>query len=164
MRQAKRGRIITIGSVGGRIATFGLSIYCSSKFALEGFCEALALEVEPFGLKSILVEPGIVKTTRWTTNRGLARDALNPASSYRDMFLRAEAIADRLVERSRTRPVDVAKAVHHALTARSPKMRYLVGRPASAAVALRRYLPDAVFERFYFGTLLRQLQPRGEAS
>src|SRR5262249_41057058 len=69
MRSAGRGRIVTITSVGGRIATYGLSAYCSTKFALEGFGEALALELAPFGLQSILIEPGIIMTTRWTTNR-----------------------------------------------------------------------------------------------
>ena len=52
-----RGRIITISSVGGRISTFGLSAYCATKFAQEGFAEALALEVAPFGLHSVLIEP-----------------------------------------------------------------------------------------------------------
>ena len=63
LRAAGRGRIVTISSVGGRIASFGLSGYCATKFALEGFAEALALEAEPFGLYSILIEPGIINTS-----------------------------------------------------------------------------------------------------
>jgi hypothetical protein len=73
------------------------------------------------------------------------------------MFSRHEAIASRIAQRSRTRPLDVAKAVHHALTVEHPRMRYVVGRPAAAAVALRRYLPSGLFERLYFGSLLRQI-------
>jgi len=158
MRAAGRGRIITITSVGGRIATFGLSAYCSTKFAQEGFGEALALEVAPFGIQSILIEPGIIKTSRWTVNRGTAANALNPESPYYAMFRRHEELADRFVETRKTRPEHVAKAVYRALTARRPRMRYVVGRPASVVVALRGLLPDGLFERVYFGALLRHLK------
>jgi len=157
MRAARRGRIVTISSVGGRIATFGVSGYCSTKFALEGFGEALALEVAPFGLHAILVEPGIVKTPHWTVNRGTAARALDPASPYSAMFQRHEAIADRRTERSGTQPADVARAVYHALTAPSPRRRYVVGRPAALLVALRRYLPGDLYDRIYFRVLLHKL-------
>jgi NAD(P)-dependent dehydrogenase (short-subunit alcohol dehydrogenase family) len=160
MRAARRGRIVTMSSVGGRIATFGLSIYSASKFAQEGLGEALALELAPFGLQAVLVEPGIVKTTRWTTHRGTAEKALDGESPYLRLFQAAEEIADRLVERSRTRPIDVAQTVHQALTVQKPHMRYVVGRPASAAVLARRYLPERLFERVYFGTLLRRIRDR----
>jgi NAD(P)-dependent dehydrogenase (short-subunit alcohol dehydrogenase family) len=157
MRAAGRGRVVTITSVGGRIATFGLSAYCSTKFAQEGFAESLALELAPFGLHSILVEPGMIKTSRWTVNRGTAAHALDSESPYSEMFRRHEAISDRFVDSRRTRPVDVAKAVHRALTAKRPRLRYVVGRPAAAALSLRRHLPGELFERLYFGSLLRQI-------
>jgi NAD(P)-dependent dehydrogenase (short-subunit alcohol dehydrogenase family) len=157
MREARRGRVLTVTSVGGRIASFGLSGYCASKFALEGFGEALALEVAPFGLHSVLIEPGIVKTPHWTVHRGTAARALDPASPYAAMFARHEAIADRRTERSRILPVHVARTIHTALTAKRPRMRYVVGAPAAAAVLLRRYLPEGLFERVYFGSLLRRI-------
>ena len=163
MRAVGRGRIVTISSVGGRIATFGLSAYCSTKFAQEGFGESLDLEVQPFGIRSILIEPGIVKTSRWSVNRGNAADALNPASPYHTMFVKHEALADRFVETRKTRQEHVAKAVHRALTSRRPRMRYVVGRPAWVAVALRGLMPDRLFEWIYFGTLLRQIN-NGRAS
>jgi NAD(P)-dependent dehydrogenase (short-subunit alcohol dehydrogenase family) len=125
--------------------------------ALEGFGEALALEIAPFGLHSILVEPGIVKTPHWSVNRGTAQRAFDPASPYAEMLSRHEAIADRRTETSRITPTHVAQAVHRALTARRPRMRYIVGRPATLVVLLRRYVPNALFERLYFGLLLRQI-------
>lgn len=158
MRSAGRGRVVTISSVGGRISSFGVSMYCASKFALEGFGEALALEIAPFGLQSILVEPGIIDTTRWTTHRGLAAKALDSTSPYYRMFQVSEVMSDKLVARSRTKPLDVAKTIHTALTAEKPKMRYIVGRPASAVVKLRRLLPEPLFERVYFGGMIRQLE------
>jgi NAD(P)-dependent dehydrogenase (short-subunit alcohol dehydrogenase family) len=158
MREARRGRIITISSVGGRIATFGLSAYCSTKFAQEGFAESLALEVQPFGVRSILIEPGIIKTSRWSVNRGNAARAYDPSSPYHEMFVKHEELADQFVETRKTRPAHVAKAVHKALTTRWPKMRYVVGRPASVALAARGLLPGRVFDGLYFGALLRRIK------
>src|SRR5262249_21294816 len=94
---------------------------------------------------------------RWTTNRGTAARALDAESPYSALFRRHEEISDRFVDSRRTRPIDVAKAIHRALTARRPRMRYVVGRPAAAALSLRRHLPGELFERLYFGTLLRQI-------
>lgn len=163
MRAAGRGRVITVTSVGGRIATFGLSAYCSTKFAQEGFAESLALELAPFGLHSILVEPGMIKTSRWTINRGTAAHALDSESPYAEMFRRHEAISDRFVDSRRTRPADVARTIHRALTARRPRLRYVVGRPAAAAISLRRHLPGELFDRLYFGSLLRRIAREPEA-
>jgi NAD(P)-dependent dehydrogenase (short-subunit alcohol dehydrogenase family) len=101
---AGRGRVVTISSVGGKIASFGLTSYCATKFAQEGFGEALALEIAPFGLQSILVEPGIVMTSRWTVNRGTARNALDPGSPYYTMFQRHEAMTVLPGDRAPHRP------------------------------------------------------------
>jgi len=158
MRAAGRGRIVTISSVGGRISAFGVGVYCASKFAQEGIGEALALELAPFGIQHVLIEPGIIKTERWGENRGTAAGATDPASPYYALFRESEAIADRLVERSRTQPRHVADAVHHALTTDKPRMRYVVGRPASVVLVLRRYVPERLFERVYFGSFLRRIR------
>ncbi len=165
MRAAGRGRVVTITSVGGRISTFGLGVYCSSKFAQEGFGEALALELAPFdGLHAVMIEPGIIKTERWDEHRGTAVGAQDPSSAYYELFRASEAVADAFVERSRTKPEDVAAAIHEALTAKRPKMRYVVGRPAAAAIVLRRYLPSGLFERVYWGPFLRRIRSRAAAA
>ncbi len=160
MRAAARGRVVTISSVGGRISSFGVGVYCASKFAQEGLGEALALELAPFGIQHVLIEPGIIKTERWGENRGTAARAGDPSSPYYALFREAEAIADRLVERSRTRPRDVADAVYHTLTTEKPRMRYVVGRPASVVIWLRRHLPAPLFERMYWGPFLRRIRRR----
>jgi NAD(P)-dependent dehydrogenase (short-subunit alcohol dehydrogenase family) len=164
MRAAGHGRVVTITSVGGRISTFGLGVYCASKFAQEGFGEALALELAPFdGLHAVMIEPGIIKTERWDEHRGTAAGALDRSSPYYELFQASEAVADQYVERSRTKPEDVAAAIHEALTADRPKMRYVVGRPAAAAIVLRRYLPSGLFERMYFGPFLRRIRAAAAA-
>jgi NAD(P)-dependent dehydrogenase (short-subunit alcohol dehydrogenase family) len=162
MRRCGFGRIVTITSIGGRVPGYGVTIYCASKFAQEGLGEGLAVELAPFGIQSVIVEPGMIKTERWSTHRGTARGALDPASPYRRLFWSSEAIADRIVQRSPTRPEEVAAAVSEALTSPDPKMRYIVGRGARLVVFLRRHLPPTVFERLYYGGQLRRLGRAGE--
>lgn len=156
MRKARRGRILLISSVGGRIGSLGVSTYCSTKFALEGFGESLFMELAPLGIKVCLIEPGIIKTERWSTNRGIAARAKDPQSPYYAWFMKSEQEADKLVQRSTATPADVAAVVHEALTAEQPKLRYMIGRKAKLAVGLRRWLPGNLFERVYFGTVIRR--------
>jgi NAD(P)-dependent dehydrogenase (short-subunit alcohol dehydrogenase family) len=160
MRAAGCGRVVTVSSVGGRVCGFGVSIYCASKFAQEGLGEGLALELAAFGIQSVIVEPGIINTSRWHVNRGTAAGANDPASPYHDLFWASEAEADRIVERSPTRAADVALTIAAALTAEQPRMRYVVGRGASIVISLRRHLPQTLFERLYFGGQLRRLEAR----
>ena len=157
MRTARRGRIVIVTSIGGRIGAPALSAYCSSKFALEGFGEALALETRLFGVRVVLVAPAIVSTAIWGTNRGIAEAAADLRSPYSAWFTNTERLADQLVATSPTKPVDVASTVQHALTAPYPRLRYVVGWRAGMLVALRRYLPVALFERVYFGAAVRRV-------
>jgi NAD(P)-dependent dehydrogenase (short-subunit alcohol dehydrogenase family) len=157
MRTARRGRILLISSVGGKIGSLGVTAYCSTKFALEGFGESLFQEVAPLGVRVVLIEPGIVETERWSSNRGLAKGARDPRSPYFAWFAQAEKESDLLVRASVATPVDVAKVAWQALTVRQPKLRYMVGRKAKLAVALRRWLPGETFERLYFGMSMRRV-------
>jgi len=157
MRAAGRGRILMISSVGGRIGSLGVSTYCSTKFALEGFSESLYMELAPLGIQVVIIEPGIIKTERWSSNRGTAAGALNPDSPYHVWFKQAEKESDALVQASTATPEDVAQVVHRALSAAKPRLRYMVGRKAKLAVSLRRLLPGELFERLYFGTVIRRV-------
>lgn len=158
MRAAGCGRIVTVTSVGGRIPGFGVSIYCASKFAQEGLAEGLSLELAPFGVQSIIVAPGIIKTPRWAEHRGTAAGAEDTSSPYYGPFWASEAIADRIVDQSPTTPADVAAAIGTALCDAQPRLRYVVGRRARLAVFLRRHLPERRFERLYYGGQLRRLE------
>lgn len=157
MRAARRGRIVVISSVAGRIAAPAGSAYCASRFAQEGFVEALYQEVAPLGIYASLVEPGITKTESWTIDRGAGARARDPSSPYYTWFLRSEAMFNRTMQTSPIRTRDVAHAVYRALTDARPRLRYLVGIRARIVVTLRRYLPDELFERLYFGALMRRL-------
>jgi len=166
MRKARSGRIILISSIGGKIGSLGVSAYCSTKFAVEGFGESLALEVAPLGVNVVLIEPGIVKTERWSTNRGTAQGARDTESPYYDWFWQAEKESDNLVQRSTATAEDVAEIVHRALTVARPKLRYMVGWKAKVLTGLRNYLPGELFERLYFGLVMRRVtrSPSAERS
>ncbi len=157
MRAARRGRIIVISSVAGRIGAPAGSAYSSSRFAQEGFAESLYQELRPLGVYVTLIEPGITKTESWTLDRGVAARARDPASPYYAWFRRSEQMFDRAMQTSPITTRDVAKVVHKALTAARPRLRYMVGWRAGLVVALRRYLPGELFERWYFGEIVRRL-------
>jgi NAD(P)-dependent dehydrogenase (short-subunit alcohol dehydrogenase family) len=157
MRAAGRGRVVMMSSLCGRIGSVAISPYVTSKFALEGWSESLSLEVAPFGIRVVLVEPGIVPTDFFDRDARTAKGARDVTSPYYDWFCRAEAEAELLVKHARITPADVAATVHAALTRRRPALRYVVGRRASALVWLRRHLPDAWFERWYFGEIRRRV-------
>jgi NAD(P)-dependent dehydrogenase (short-subunit alcohol dehydrogenase family) len=157
MRAARRGRVILVSSVGGRIGSLGVSAYCATKFAVEGFGESLFQELAPLGVRVVIIEPGIIKTERWTTNRGLARGAQNPNSPYYAWFRNAEKESDQLVQSAVATAADVALVAEHALRTARPKLRYIVGRRAKLAMVLRRLLPGESFERIYFGESMRRV-------
>lgn len=160
MRKARQGRIVMITSVAGRIGSFGVGAYCATKFAQEGFGESLAQEVAPFGIRVVLIEPAIIRTEAWSMHRVTGAHALDPGSPYASWFERAEGLADAMVRSSPTRPQEVAQAVCDALTAKAPPLRRVVGRRARLVVALRRYVPDRLFERVYFGQVLKRIVGR----
>lgn len=156
MREAKRGRVLIGSSVAGRIGAMALSAYCASRFAQEGFAESLSQEVRPFGIHVSLIEPGIVKTQHWeSANHIVALGARS--ATYGPWLQRLEELTQQLVESSPTRPEHVTRAVHKALTAKRPRLRYMIGRRAGLILTLRRYVPASLFERLYFGTVIRRV-------
>lgn len=157
MRRARKGRLIFVSSIGGLIGSMARTAYCASKFAIEGFAEALSQEVKPFGIQVSIVEPAIIATERWTIHRGVARNAGNPESPYYQWFQREEELANRLVESSPTKRVDVAETIKKMLESSRPPLRRVVGRRAALAARLRRYLPGEIFERVFFGQAIKRV-------
>ena len=157
MRVARRGRIIIMSSVGGKIASLGATPYCASKFALEGFGESLAQEVRPFGVYVSLLEPGSVKTDLYGRNRRVAARALDPQGPYYEWFQRLQELMDQLARTPATSAVEVAKAVHHTLAAKRPRLRHVVGRRSKLLITLRRYLPGELFERIWTREAVRRV-------
>jgi NAD(P)-dependent dehydrogenase (short-subunit alcohol dehydrogenase family) len=146
-----RGRIVNIGSIGGRVSgPFG-GPYSASKFALEAITDSLRRELAPWGMEVAIIEPGNISTRIWERgiDAGKKRRAALPETAEElygpqmDAVIRFAEIQDR----SGIPAARVARAVHHALTARRPKTRYLVGTDARAQAVLARILPDRVLDR-----------------
>lgn len=163
LRAAGRGRLVMLSSVSGRQGSLGLSAYSASKFAIEGFSEALAMELRPFDVEVVLIAPGIVRTSIWDSKRSLAAGARNPDSPYAALSHRWERMTDRLVQSTNITAAQVAATVHEALTTRRPRRRYTVGWRAALLLALRRYIPGDLVDQIYTTLLLRQLH-RGPAA
>jgi NAD(P)-dependent dehydrogenase (short-subunit alcohol dehydrogenase family) len=153
-----RGRVVLMGSVGGRSALPFLGPYAASKHALEAFADVLRVELGPWGIAVSIVEPASVKTPIWTKGAETAdamRESVDPerANLYRE---RMESFRKIALERGPGIDPDVvAKAVEHGLTATRPKPRYLVGRDAHLRAWIER-LPTRVRDR----VLVRALTDR----
>lgn len=163
MRAAGGGRLLIVSSVGGRLGAAAVSGYCASKFALEGFGEALAQEVEPFGVRVSLLEPAMIATDVWDRNRGVARAATRPDSPYAAWFEAEERWADQLTRSSGATARDVAEVAWRVLTAKRPRLRYVIGSRAARLLAFRRLIPGELFERAYFSIALRRIVGRASS-
>jgi NAD(P)-dependent dehydrogenase (short-subunit alcohol dehydrogenase family) len=149
--RAARGRIVNVSSIGGKVAVPLLGAYAASKFGLEGFSDTLRRELRPWGIEVSVIEPGTIATPIW--DKGIASgDELQQtmsADAQRDYGPLIATVRTASEEGARTGlpPDAVAKDVAHALTARKPKTRYLVGREAKSRGAAARFLPDRFIDR-----------------
>jgi NAD(P)-dependent dehydrogenase (short-subunit alcohol dehydrogenase family) len=141
------GRVVFIGSIGGRLSTPLLAPYDASKFALEAIAESLRHELRPSGIKVVLVEPGGVKTPIWEKGRRSA-DEIEASLSAEAKERYGWAVAGvrkgiDMQERQGVAPGRVAQVVENALTNARPRARYLVGLDARATAVVARVLPDS---------------------
>jgi NAD(P)-dependent dehydrogenase (short-subunit alcohol dehydrogenase family) len=141
-----RGRIVNMSSVGGRFSQPFVAPYVASKHAVEAISDALRIELRPWRIHVVLIEPGSVATPIWSKGLDEARAKVAEAPPqlmqlYGGVIRRMTEIARREGERG-VPPERVADAVFKALTARSPRTRYVVGADARAMVTVRRVLPD----------------------
>jgi NAD(P)-dependent dehydrogenase (short-subunit alcohol dehydrogenase family) len=148
--RAGRGRIVNIGSVGGRVAAPLLGPYAASKFAMEGITDSLRRELHGSGVGVSIVEPGAVATPIWDKGQaaadGLLEQSPPEAERHYGHLIRAIRAEAEKAARRAVPPARVAEAVLHALTARRPRTRYVVGRDARMRIAVAGLLPDRVFD------------------
>jgi NAD(P)-dependent dehydrogenase (short-subunit alcohol dehydrogenase family) len=145
MRQRGRGRIVNMSSMGGRMAFPLGGPYHGSKFALEAVSDVLRIEVAPFGIDVVLIEPGLVDTGYAdTASSGLHDAAEGPYGDLARSFL--AAMASSYGGRQATTPERVARVVVQAATARRPRTRYPVTVNARLLMAGRALLPDRMWD------------------
>ena len=149
-----RGRVVLMGSIGGRSALPFLGAYAMSKFALEAMADALRVELAPFAIHVAIIEPGTIATPIWSKPQRRV-DELPPEAA--ELYgARAEKFRRLAAARSSEAvpAVEVAKAVAHALTAARPRTRYVVGPDAKRRARVQMLpdrLRDRVLTRFLFG-------------
>jgi NAD(P)-dependent dehydrogenase (short-subunit alcohol dehydrogenase family) len=153
-----RGRIVNIGSIGGKLSTPFLGPYSASKFGMEALTDSLRCELRPWGIQVAIVEPGSIATPIWeksTTDADRMEAQLPPeghalyGAAIKALRAFAEITANKGIP-----PAEVAKAVTHALTATKPKTRYVVGRDARLQAVIGAVVPDRVRD----GMIERQLK------
>ncbi|MGW5072558.1 oxidoreductase [Rhodococcus sp. NPDC004095] len=146
MRAQGSGTIVNITSMGGKIYTPLGGWYHGTKFALEGLSDCLRLEVRPFGIDVVVIEPGGI-ATEWG---GIAADHLRKVSGNTAYSVQARAVATLLGSDANAKrnspPQVIADTIGKAVTARRPKTRYTVGFGAKPLIFAKWLLPDRVFD------------------
>ncbi len=143
MLERRRGTIINISSVLGRLATPFNGAYAASKFALEGLSESLRTELAPFGVRVAVVEPGLFKT-EFIGNQVTAADAEDEDSAY-SPYVRRYRQRSLAMHKRGADPVRVARVIHKIIRSRRPAFRYPVSVEARLGGLGARLLPERLF-------------------
>jgi NAD(P)-dependent dehydrogenase (short-subunit alcohol dehydrogenase family) len=137
MRDRGHGSIVNITSVAGRFAALAQSPYVASKFALEGVSEGLAQEVAPFGVRVIIIEPGVTRSAIFAKSS----DSPNSSDAYQSAYRRMRQFYARGIA-SASDPLEVAKLVHHAITTNEPRLRYAISWGGAELIEGRSAMSD----------------------
>jgi NAD(P)-dependent dehydrogenase (short-subunit alcohol dehydrogenase family) len=143
MRKQKSGTIVNISSGAGRFGYPGGSAYVSTKFAVEGLSESMTYELEPFGIKVILIEPGVIKTNI-ANGMVIAKKTQKPNSPYSQIMQKMSTSFEHMLENASS-PDLVAKVVLQAVTSENPSLRYLAGKDVEMWIESKRNMSDDEF-------------------
>jgi len=160
MRPRRSGRIINISSVSAFSGSPAFGAYASSKWALEGFSESLYMELKPFNIDVILVEPGSYRTRIFTDNARYARDFHNESSPYFAMSRRLKEFVDGHVRSSRRDPEEVAKVIAGLAVAANPRFRNIIGIQSKLRCWLVRHVPFEFYAELVTRILFKEKKSR----
>lgn len=143
MRDQQAGRLVLVSSLGGLIALPFQAFYSASKYALEGYAEGLAYEVEPLGIHVTLVEPGNIRTDFTASRRTIGAD---PGGAYAEAAAKAITLMEK-DEENGAPPETAAAVIERVLEARRPRRRVSVGKIGERiGIPAKRLLPHRLFE------------------
>jgi NAD(P)-dependent dehydrogenase (short-subunit alcohol dehydrogenase family) len=146
-----QGRIINMGSIGGVLATPFIGAYSASKFALEAITDSLRVELHPWHIPVVMIEPGSIITPIWDKGRDTRDQLLSQTpAQFADYYGAATQAMTEMAAETEKRglpPQAVAEVVYQALTAETPQTRYVVGNDAKLQAILARFLPDRVRDK-----------------
>lgn len=148
MRERRAGRIINVGSIGGRTWSLFGTWYQATKFALEGLSDCLRNELRPFGIQVVLIRPGAIRT-EWAK---IAADNLLKVSGHGPYGSMARTAAKFYVESDEKQGADpqvIADVIWKAASARRPRSRYTAPAIARVIIGIRWLLPDSLFDRVW---------------
>jgi NAD(P)-dependent dehydrogenase (short-subunit alcohol dehydrogenase family) len=143
MRKQKFGILVNISSGAGRFGYPSGSAYVSTKFALEGLSESIAYELDQFGIKVILVEPGVIKTN-FDSGMVVAKKSQDASSPYFNMTQKMDTVFRQLLRNS-SPPSLVADVVFQAVKSENPNLRYLAGKDVEQWVDQKKKMSDTEF-------------------
>ncbi|MGO9308476.1 MAG: oxidoreductase [Spirochaetia bacterium] len=151
MREARSGRIINVSSMGGKFGEPLGAWYHAAKFAVEGFSDSLRMELAPFDIQVVVIEPGAIRT-EWSR---ITVEHLLEASrggAYSAQARRYASLLDApMLSRRASPPSVIGRTILRAATARRPRTRYVVGSMAGTTMFMRRMLPDRTFDSLLIG-------------
>jgi NAD(P)-dependent dehydrogenase (short-subunit alcohol dehydrogenase family) len=150
MRKRRSGMIINVSSVSGRSGFPGYGPYAASKFAVEGFSESLRLEMLPFGVHVVLIEPGAYKTEIW--RKGMGAILAPPDSPYAGTMKTVMKYSKQMAETA-SDPIEVARVIARVAQKRYPNLRYMMGKGSSSMKLGKAILPWKWFERIIIRAL-----------
>jgi NAD(P)-dependent dehydrogenase (short-subunit alcohol dehydrogenase family) len=153
MRKQQFGIIVNMSSGAGRLGYPGGSAYISTKFAVEGLSESMAYELEPFGIKVVLVEPGVIRTN-FANAMVVAKKSQDPNSPYSQLMQKIASSFERMMENGSS-PDLVAKVVLKAVTSENPSLRYLAGKDIETWMEGKRNMSDEEFYKMMKQNLMK---------
>jgi NAD(P)-dependent dehydrogenase (short-subunit alcohol dehydrogenase family) len=143
MRRQKSGTIVNISSGAGRFGFPGSSAYVSTKFAVEGLSESMSYELEPFGIKVVIVEPGVIRTN-FVDGMVVAKKSQKPNSPYSQITQKIATGFEEMMKNASSADL-VAKVVLDAITDKNPSLRYLAGSDVETWLGGKRKIADEEF-------------------
>jgi short-subunit dehydrogenase len=152
MRLQKSGTIINISSGAGQVGFPGISAYVSSKFAIEGFSESLMYELFPFGIKVVIIEPGVSKTN-FFRNCIVSKQSMKKSSPYSRSLDKIYRNIELMQEHA-TPPIDVAKVILQVLGDIQPRQRYIVGNDVAMILEAKKNLSDIEFKKMMMQNII----------
>jgi NAD(P)-dependent dehydrogenase (short-subunit alcohol dehydrogenase family) len=161
MRKQKSGTIVNISS--GVVAMGGMpgaSAYVSTKFAIEGLSKSMAYELEPFGIKIVLIEPGVIRTNLYN-NGVIAKKSQDPNSPYSQIMQKMAAGFEAMFKNSSSADV-VAKVVLKAITDENPSLMYFAGEDAETLMQAKSSMSDEDFYKMMKQNLIGGIQPESK--
>jgi short-subunit dehydrogenase len=152
MRIQKSGTIINISSGAGQVGFPGISAYVSTKFAIEGFSESLMYELLPYGIKVVIIEPGVIKTD-FFRNCKVSEHSMKKNSTYSPSLDKFQRNIELMQEHA-TSPTDVAKVIIQVLGNNEPKQRYIVGNDVAMILEAKKNLSEIEFKKMMIQNII----------